>query len=324
MRFTRPSFRELYNRAGRNVRGQRVSLQLQRGYVLTGGVRLKEGIETAAVTRSDSNGDGYDDLCTVSVGVGFTDTNQIRVYYPGESGAYQWEIRPINVSIASNIATITFNSWQIVDPDTQRSISQSPDLIDAEVAGNYLSTVDVYRVRNDPQTQVTFLWEEAATICACGSTCINCQLNTQTGCFHIRNDRLGLVAASPGEWNAANQQFSSLDWNDEECRAPDQALIHYYSGWLDSKIERPYVEMDSYWEYAVAYYAASLLDKDSCSCSNAAEFIHKWRVDVAHAGQQTGVWDKTVDQLANRLGTTKGALFAINSIRQPGRRIGGR
>jgi hypothetical protein len=321
LRFDRPGIRELYNRNNRNIRGQLISLPpLSHAWIISGGVRAKTGIETAAVTRSDADGDGYAELVTVSVGTSVDDPDEIKVYYPGESGADQWEIRPINVSIASNVATITFNSWQIIDPDLQSAFDA--DVINAENAASYLTTVDVYRVYNDPQTQVQFIWEEDGFLCTCGTTtCQACQLNTQTGCFHIRDNRRGIVVPAPGTWDSGSGQFTSQEWS--ICRGPDQARVYYYSGWRDPSKDRNKSEMEVYWEYAVAYYAASLLDKDGCDCSNAMEFIHNWRTNVAHGSRERGAWSTTIGQLANRLGTTRGALYAINCIMQPGRRIGG-
>ncbi len=323
LNFTRPALRELYNRNGLNVRGQRVSVQLLNGHIISGGVRLKAGIETAAVVRSDADGDGYDELVTVIVATNVTDVDEIKVYYPGENGDDVWEIRPINVVLDGVNATITFNSWQIVDPDAQQSISLDAPTIDADLAASYLTTVDVYRVRNDPQTQVQFLWEGDPFVCGCGSdTCNTCQFGTQLGCFLSRDERLGIIVPAPGTWDADDSQFDPAAF--AICRAPDQARVHYYSGWRDPRGKRPKSDMDPFWETAVAYLAAGYLDKDGCDCSNAMEFIKKWRRDLSFLSEGQGAFNITASQLAMRLGSTRGALYATKKMQQSGRRLGGR
>jgi len=321
--FDRPALRELFNRNNTNVRGLMISAQLQNGHVISGGVRLKAGIETAAVVRSDEDGDGYFETVTVTVATNVTDVDEIKVYYPNEDGDDAWEIRPINVVLDGVNATITFNSWQIIDPDAQLTISADAQPIDAENDANYLTEVDVYRVRNDPQTQLQFLWENSPFLCTCGtSTCTTCQLGTQLGCFHLRDQRLGMIVPAPGTWNVGNSQFDPAAF--AICRGPDQVRVWYYSGWRDPRGKRPKSDMDPFWATAVAYLAASYLDKDGCDCSNAMEFIHKWRVDISKAGVEQGAFSVTPSQLAQRLGATKGGLNAMNQIQQPTRRLGGR
>lgn len=319
--FDRPSVPELYSGWGTDVRGKMRSIKLSRGHIIEGGVRTKVGIETATITRSDEDGDTYEETCTVSVGTAVTDPDELRVYFPGEDAADEWEIKPIDVSISGAVATIKFKIWQVVDPDKTQGLN--PSSIDAETPGNFLTTVDVYRVYNDEQTQVQFLFEEDGDICPCNSAnCVACQFDTQWGCFYNRDARLGLISPSPGDWDSDDSQFDWEDWT--ACRAPDQVRVYYYSGWRDPRGSRPKTKMDPYWEQAVAYYAAALLDKAGCDCSNAFEFIYKWQKDIAHSGKEQGAYSALFSQLANRLGTSRGAMFAISRIQQPGRRLGGR
>jgi len=320
--FERPILRELFNLNGRNVRGQRVSIQTNHGHVLSGGQRVKEGIETANVTRSDADGDGYSELCTVSVSTSVEDADEIKCYLPGESGADEYEIRPITVSLDTdaNTATITFKSWQIVDPDEYEAMN--PSAVDADAAGSYLTTVDVYRVYNSPQTQVQFVWEQDTLLYEnCGSSsCTACQLGTQTGCFHNRDARLGIVVPSPATWDASDQNFDEANFS--VCRAPDQIVLHYYSGNRDHSLDRPESVMEHYWELAVAYYAASMLQKPSCGCDNVSTFIEHWQEMREFSSRETGTYFQTQSQLTNPLGSTNGAKYAYEKVTKPGRRLG--
>lgn len=312
--YPRPGIPEVYNLRGTNPRGMMKSVEARKGLLISGGVRTKAVIEAGStVVRSDEDSDGYAETCTLSVVTSVTDANEIHVYYPAKSGNDYWEIRPIEVTISGGTATITFKIWQIVAVNQLDRLDASA--IDADTAGNFETTVDVYRVYNYTGTQVQFLWENEP-VCTCGSTSCNaCQLGTQDGCFHLRDPRLGFVVPYPatysdGDWTAADY-FAA-------CREPDQVRLWYYSGYRDNNTLRPYAELAPYWKTAVAYYAASLLDRPVCGCSNIEEFIEKWRKDAAFAGIEQGGFNLTQEQLSNRLGTTFGALNAWKRIHQNG------
>lgn len=314
--YPRPLLTEMYNLTGTNPRSNLKSVELPRGHIIYGGVRAKTNLGRAsAVVRTDPNGDGYSELCTVTVATTVTDTNEIHVYYSGHDGDDAWEIRPINVSISAGVATITFNSWQIVDEHTISDMNASA--VDGDSAASYETNVDVYRVYNDPATQVQFMWENALDCC---DTCVACTLGTQAGCFHLRDPRLGFVVPAPASWNSTNQSFDSAYWS--ACREPDQIRFWYYSGYQDKKIDRYNVRMSPYWKYAVAFFAASKLDRPVCGCSNVNQFIDRWRMDAMATREEAGINIQiTPEALANRLGTTMGALYAWKRINQNGVRI---
>lgn len=299
---------------GLNSNGYLKSVEALRGHLISGGIRAKSLIQAgAAVVRTDPDNDGYPELVTVTVPITITDTNEVHVYYPGKSGSDQWEIRPVQVSISGGFATITFKSWMIVAASLMYKLDAEP--VNADVLANYETTVDVYRVYNEPGVQVQFLWENGGT---CGACCA-CQLGTQDGCFHLRDPRLGFVVPSPGTWDASTQEFTATEWS--ACREPDQVRLYYYSGNLDNHLDRPYVEMSPYWETAVAYYAASKLDRAVCGCNNVAEYIQKWRLDMMFSSIQDGGFNVTPEFAANRLGTSVGAFYAYRRIHQPGVRV---
>ena len=322
MGFPRPADPGAYNLYGVNPRWQGKSVEAPRGHVITGGVKAKSVIQAgAAVVRSDADGDTYNELCTVTVATSITDANEIRAYYPSKSGDDGWEIRPIKVAFSGGNAIITFKSWQIAAANQMERMDQAP--VDADNASSYETTVDIYRVYNDPSSQVQFVWENSPVAC-CGNTdsCVACQLSTQSGCFHLRDSRMGFIVPSPGSWNASDQQFDAAYWT--ACREPDQLVLNYYSGLRAKNLARPFVEMDPYWKSSVAYYAASKLDRDVCGCSNVAGQIGKWRRDMAYAqSSATGgaSFTETAEIMGNRFGTTAGAIYAYKRVQQNGVKI---
>jgi len=313
----RPVSPELYGKAY-HPRYSRKSVKTSRGYLISGGVKATSLIEAgAAIVRSDADGDGYEELCTITVTTDVTDC-EIHVYYPGESGADNWEIRPIKVSSSGGVATITFKSWQAVDPDAMEALNPSP--ITAETDGNYITTVDVYRVYNDPQTQATFMWENLPDTCDCGDDdCEVCAWSTQTGCLQTRNSRLGYFTFAPASWDSDSEIFTSAEY--VVAREPEKMRLYYYSGWKDQDRVCPTVEMDRELERAIAHFAATLLDRDMCACNNVQHYLDYWREDLARAGTDV-VYQNTQTILGCPFGTMRGAVYAYNICNDEGRKIG--
>lgn len=311
--YPRPSPSELFG-TGVNTRFMLKSVEALRGHIISGGQRIKALIEAnAPVVRTDSDGDGYSELCTVISAVTTTDLSEIRAFYPNQGGEDGWEIRPINVSISGGFATITFKSWQI--PIHTAFDALDAEALDGDVAGSYETTIDVYRVYNFTSPQVQFLWEGGADCCG---TCVACQLGTQDGCFHLRDARLGILVPAPASYDEATGDWTGTDWT--ACREPDQVRLWYYSGWRNMQLRRPYADIDPYWKYAIAYFAASKFERPVCGCSNVSEFIDKWRKDSAFSSDAGG-FNMTAEMGANRLGSTMGALYAYRAIQKNGVRV---
>jgi len=314
LQYPQPARPELYG-WGTNVRGQWQSVEVPRGYVIAGGIKTKTLVQAASgITRSDSDGDGFQETASIVVNVSFTDESELHVYYPGQEAADAWEIRPITVSIVNGVATVTFKIWQVALATALFAIDPQP--LDADLADSFETTVDVYRVYNDPSTQVQFIWEPSAYNC-CG-TCAACTMGAQEGCLHLRDARMGFVVPAPGTWDGVSA-FTAANWS--YCRAPDQLRLWYLSGYKDPTLARPYAELSDYWAYAIAYFAASKLERPVCGCSNVNQFIEKWRRDAAFTGEQEGGFTITAEQAANRLGTSMGALYAWRRIQQNGVRV---
>ncbi len=310
----------VYNLNGLNQRGLLNSIELRRGHVISGGVKTKSVIEAgASYVRSDVDSDGFQETCTVTVATTITDANEIALFYPAKNGEEAWEIRPIEVSFSGGNVIITFKVWLISAANKMNVFDAEP--LDAEEDTSYESTVDVYRVYNDPSTQVQFMWENSPSLnCCCGSgTCVACQLGTQAGCFHLRDQRIGITVPAPGSWDSDAENFVATEF--AGCRGPDQARFWYYSGFEDKNLTRSKVEMAKYWEYPVAFYAASLLDRSVCGCSNVQEFINRWRMDVSMNEFEGTTVTVTPELLMNRLGSTVGAIYAWKRVQQNGVKV---
>lgn len=115
-----------------------------------------------------------------------------------------------------------------------------------------------------------------------------------------------------GEWTSADLVCA---------RNPDQLLMYYRAGLQDMSRDRPIVQMDPQWERAVAFYALALLDRDICDCAPIKGVADKWREDLARqtaAGSNFQISDSVLN---NPLGTSRGAQFAWNMIKERDRRL---
>jgi hypothetical protein len=307
--YPRPAITELYG-IGINSRHQMKSIELEKAHVLYGGIKAKSLITAgASVFRSDSDSDGFQETCTVTIPITITTSDEIHAYYPAKNGSDGWEIRPISVSISGGFATITFKVWQITAANKMDALDPQP--LDADDPTSYETTIDVYRVYTDISKQVQFLWEGCETGNCCGS-CAACELGAQDGCFHLRDQRLGFVVANPATYDQTSEKFVGNQWS--ACREPDQIKFWYYSGYRDFSLSRPYAELSNYWKFAVAVFAVSKFERTVCGCSNINQFVEKWRRDAAFASQEEGGFTVTAELAANRLGTSMGALYAYRRI----------
>jgi hypothetical protein len=316
VRTTRPARPELFS-AGMNIRGMAKSVNSNKGYILSGGVRAKSVVQAGTgITFSDDDGDGFKETCVVAVNYSGL-ACELHMYFPGVSGADIWEIRPITVGVSGGVATISFKTWQVVKPDLLDGYSTIP--LDADDPTVYLSTVDVYRVYNDPSQQATFLWEMPFNTCGCGlETCEQCSHSTQTGCLTVRDDRLGIFAYKPADWNMDTLTFDPQPY--VEWRDPDRMMISYVAGWMGEDLECPYTRLDPYWETAIAYYAAALLLRPVSSCDNVEPHFTYWREDV---GRQTSdhSYQVSPENIGNPFGTTRGGIYARQKCLAPNRRL---
>ena len=329
----RPYDPTLVNISGATARGYRQIVKGKWGHFITGGVETKTLVQAGVVIVvtdpttplpadgwKDLDGGGYYETGTVIVATTVTDPCEIAIYYPGKSGANEWEIRAVSVSIAAGMATITFRREDAVREVKQEEMGAkavdgalpTPPALD----DNFLLTVDVYRHWNDPQTQVTMMWEPTGS-CDCGSTtCPQCAYAVQAGCLHLRGEPIGsLIAYSPATWDAAAQAFYSMEWS--VGRLPDIVKLYYLAG-LGGRADCPRRSMDWLWEKTVADYAAALMERPICDCATASDRVTKAQADLAFSGgaSELSSYNLSSSDLDNPFGTRRGAVMAWKQVKQ--------
>lgn len=338
-RTVRPARVDVINRLSRNQRGFLKSVQTHRAHVISGGVKAVALIGNFAVARVDLDGDGYNETATVTV-ASTAQWDEVRIFSLGSLPLDEWEIRPTqalqSVDGSGNPSGVMFyfKIWQIPDTALWETQSTSASGIDGDVAANFDTQVTAYRIYNDPQTQVQFLWEEPECSNCGGTGCTACQFATQDGCLKVRDTRQGFVTYEPATWDATNEHFDSGDW--AESREPDRLRLWYYSGWnawsppvyrqntlLPDPVERVVftaTTMDPYWQRAVAYMAAARLNIESCSCDTTRARIARWQEDLALVNSARS-YQNGARVLENPFGTRRGEVYAWQAANADGRKV---
>ena len=317
----RPYRPELVQYGTYDLRGFYRTIETRWGMVVSGGQRAVDTIEEgAAITWSDGDSDNYKETGTVSVATTVTDSEEIRVYYPGHLGEDGYEIRPVSIDLSGGMATITFSRHLAVAEARNEALVWSAAPGDDDAA--FLTTVDVGRVYNDPSTMATLVWEPADW-CGCdivgSGTCSICSYTVQTACILPRKPDLGLIAYHPASYDAATDSWSEV--TPAVDRDPDLVRLWYRAGLRDMGRQWPTRELSADWERAVAFYAASLLDRGVCSCASAA--VARWQVDLAaeRGAEELETYRSTPALLDNPLGTRRGAVYAWRRVTAPNVRL---
>lgn len=324
----KPGMNDLVNYGMVNPRGFGPSVHLNWGHFITGGIRAVSAVqEGATVFFEDHDKDDYAETARIVVSTSVTNEEEIAVYFAATDTGFaadeRWRIRPLRrVSISGGEATIYLWRHHLVRPELTGSFS--PEAIDGADTDQFVASVDVYRLYNDPQTQVNLLWEPTPGVCGCGSsTCQMCVLETQTGCLHPVNPRLARVSYSAATWDSDNEQFSSV--NPSVGRNPDQLRTWYRAGLRDTRQTWPTYQMDPELERAVVLLSLTYLYRPLCGCHNLEAAWMRWTEDVSLRESSPTLsksFQTNKKMLDNPFGTTKGAIYAWDVVRRRSRRIG--
>lgn len=330
--YPRPSYRGAFGN-GLNVRGQMKSIKARQGskFIQAGrrGGTLIGTATTGAGTLvySDPDGDSFSELATITLTTTVTDTCEIGVFTASKSGAKEWEVRPFkSVAIAGGSVTITLDSWKLIDTDLWEffptsTTEESGNVIDISTTGNFVTSIDVYRIFTDfTAVSAQFFWERdpvANTLVFCsncgGTGCESCTLVTQDGCIHVRNVQRGIVVPAPATYDSTDARWEGNNWTD--CREPDQVKIWYYAGELDERFlsDETCQPLSDFWAHTIAELATARTKRPFCNCGGSQAKSEWLRADFARSGpDETFAID--ADQLANPFGTTRGAIMAWQRV----------
>jgi len=343
-RFEQHYRRDMWGIGGSNVRGARKSITLKYGKFIQAGQRAVTLVGTATtvgltLVYSDPDGDGFDELATITLPTALTNECEISAYFTGHDGAKEWEIRPaLSRTITGGNIILTYHSWMLFDPDQWERYPPYTagsttlfDSIDINDADSYVASVEVYREYTDFTTaSATFYWEPEPSVLglagctSCGGTgCAACSLQTQDGCLHVRSTEGGVDVPVPAEYDDDDAQWDQVAYS--VCRDPNEVKVNYFAGeygdrWLAGDVcDR----LGDFWARVIARMAMSRLSKSPCSCAHVRAQYDELRADLARVGRESSyIFDPVM--LGNPLGTRVGELEAWRKVDGVAtRRLGG-
>lgn len=316
-RIDQPLLPESYSLLSVNLRGFKKSIRAKWGMVQSTGRRGSTLISAgAAVVYSSVDGDTYKEHAQVVVATTVTDPDEISIFYPGKSASPAWEIRPTTVVISGGNATITFRREQAaIESELEKQNDMAEGASGITINGDddtkFLTTVDVYRIYNDPSQQATFLTEDTCGSCD-GDGCAVCGLTADTGCLSIRDQRLSILAYNSAVWNAVTQTFDSAPFN--AGREPDRIKIWYRAGLRDENQTLPNRQMHPMWERMICFYAVTLLDTEVSGCENTKRIFFHQREDLALSTKSGTSFSLSPANLDCPLGTSRAAIALWRAI----------
>jgi len=318
---------------GRNVRGFRKSLIAKWGKFIEQGMRAttllgNPTIAGGTMVFSDDDGDGFAETVTLTLlNIPDHPLYEYRVYFANQSGARDWEVRPLRSVTRSGagILVIRLWSWQVIDPARWEAF---PDLDTGEKAikltdAVYVDELEIRREFNDPtQVSARFFWEPESLISpfdctSCGgSGCPTCSLTYQDGCVHVRDVDSGIVVPTPAAYDSGLGQWDSRAFTLD--REPDMVKIFYRAGDLDDRFLAGEIlePMPILWQKAIAYLATSRIERPFCTCTNVQALQMRLRVDLSQADPDGPSYQTTEELLRNPLGTRRGEVDAWKMVRK--------
>lgn len=324
------------------------------GYVQAAGVESLALIGTAVksdppvpltdtLVFTDRDGDSLDDTFTITMATTETDPDKIAVYFvaadrlDNEPVGARWRIQPAQVQIAGGVATIIGRLWLLVRPIKYQGVNPQPlDPGNITVNGPYAQSLDVYLRTTDPNgttidtSQATVVWEtrpchgwwcgcgcQAATYDPAGAIRDPAAIASATARVALRDAKLGILGIGEAVYNTTTGLWSNVPW--DTWYEPDRITVRVYAGYpLENQAMLPKFQT------VVARLAMAELARPVCACDTANRELHNWQFDLARSA---GANDETFgyisrEDLANPLGTRRGAVFAWKQIRNTRQAVG--
>jgi hypothetical protein len=260
-----------------------------------------------AVVYSDVDGDGVDDTATITVAAGsLTNTSEIQIFFQVADGAPAaadelWEIEPATVALVGANFVITAHRSLFVKPSTIWAVPytydagnlDTPHYADIQVAGDFVTAVDVYRVYNDTTNAVQLVSDDYIGTC-------NCSAVTSTysaAGARITNPRLGIFEVRPTACGC-NGFIESVKIN-------YRAGLALVRGAVDPTLAE-----------AIIRYANTHFGQPPLALSDRVN--EKWTYDRSPEDREL----LTPDVIHNPFGIQRGSVFAWRTINNPRFAIG--
>lgn len=307
-------FNRMWSGNGLDIQGNPKRIITHYGRLIAPGRRALTLLGTpttagATLVYGDVDGDGYAETATITLtGLTVTDVREIKVYFAGENGDPEWEIRPArSKTLSGGTFTATFWVWQLIDPNLWEALPLAieNEAINIEDTSNLVTSVQVYREYNDTtQVSAVFYWLPGS--------CDGCALVSQNGCATVASVSQGELAVRPATYDSDSGSWADASWTTEAGnREPEQVKIYYYAGGQDDKYltSRTSDPLSQRLAQAITWLATARLDRPLCDCATIKARMEALQRNLAHV--KTGSSYQNGQQvLDNPFGTRDGEVRA--------------
>lgn len=284
-----------------SVNGGPVVATTNWGHLIAGGIKKSTLIrDDASVVYYDKDLDEYEETAIVKVTNALVSEStkcEFHLFYPDEPTK---EIRPVQRSVSGTTITFTFRREQCVK--TEKLVGLNVLSLLADDDDHFLQTVDVYRITNDPLTQVTFFDETSSTL---------------AGFLTVQGEpRVGEARIYSGTYDSDTAVWLRSPLF-VDCNIYDRFQLHYYAGYRDRRKSCPFDEMAEEWRHAVAIFSATFLDRPPCTCGGVSETWEYWSRDMAFSGgaDELARYNIQRQDLNNPFGTKLGAITVWKQVK---------
>ena len=259
-------------------------------------------ISGGEIVISDSNGDGFDDLVTITVTLTTAEAiEEYHLFHTGENALPEWEIKPLLTSSITGLTLVmTIGIWDIIDPDALSAAPSGEDFraIDVTSLVNLINALDIYRVYNDSTVaSVEFFWEGQTT--------------TQTGVLYETSDEV--IKVVPASFDSDTELWTTDTWL--HGGEPDKLRIWYYAGDFDQNWPSIRTDpMKHFWAEAVTWIAFARFNRHVFPCGNLSMFTDELRVDASIQPLDSNQRNQPFDVLDNPFGTHIGEIMAWRKV----------
>lgn len=289
------------------------------------------------VFTNQFNGAGLalDDTFTITLPTTETDPTKLAVYFAqadrpdGAPISSEWRVQPVQVSISAGVATIIGRIWLIVRPILYDNANLQPlDPADLAASGPYAQSLLVYSRTTDPTgatyqtSMVTLNWETSPIhgwwcCCGCQQSSVYAPNASQdpaatgygVGRGIIRDSKMGIIGVDGALYDSSSGVWRGIPWAD--CHEPDSVTFRILAGY---PLENG--QLSKKYEQTVVRLALAELGFPICACEQANRDIYHWQLDMSRSQGTEDVYGFiSREDLANPLGTRRGAIWAWHKVR---------
>lgn len=304
--------------------GRRVNVRLKYGRLLDVGCETRTTIGTFPVNIAKSN-DCLQQHFTMDFATTETDASRLIFEFVEtdrpDGTQRDWEVRPLNVTIAGGRCKVQGKVWLIVKPELYEEgpISENgtqgsdPDDRNTFVDRLKVTALSYTSGTTEATAQAVLRWESRP--CHGWFCCDTTSLQGEPGTSYYAAARAGVRSAEYGEvlpdsalYNSTTQAWEvPVDWCCGSTE-PDTVTVRYVSG-----VARENGRMSRYYSDAVARLAMAELSRPMCACDVANKELFRWQYDRASEGDN-GFRTSELD-LNSPFGTSAGAIWAWKQVK---------